>query len=140
MKRRGKGEGSISKRASGYFQASYTGSDGRRYYLQGRTRTEAREKLHAALRDKALGVFVAGNSQTISTFLATWLRGSEAPRTYERYAGQIRLHVVPYLGDVPIRKLTPQHLSELYAQLTLSPASIAHLHRVLRSALAEALR
>lgn len=143
MRRRGKGEGSISRRANGYFQASYTGSDGKRYYLQARTRQEATEKLQAALRDKALGVFVAGNSQTLDTFLASWLRGSKgrlAPRTYERYSGQIRLNVVPYIGDVPIRKLTPQHLSDLYATLNLSPASIAHLHRVLRSALAEGMR
>lgn len=143
MRRRSKGEGGLTKRATGHWQATYVGSDGQRHYLYAVTRREAAEKLTAALRDKALGIYVAGSSQTLSQFLAAYLAdaaGRLRPSTLERYAGQVRLHVVPHLGDLPLRKLTPQHLSALYGRLALSlaPASIVHLHRILHSALEQA--
>jgi len=143
MRRRGKGEGSLTQRAGGRWQASYVGSDTRRHYLYAPTRKAAAAALAAALRDKELGVFVAGPSQTVSAYLETWLRHTASrlgPRTLERYAGQARLHVAPAIGDVALRKLTPQHLAELYAALQLAPASIAHLHRVLHAAFDQALK
>jgi integrase len=142
MRRRGKGEGGITRRSDGRWQASYVGSDGRRHFLYGATRREAIEKLTAALRDKALGVYVAGPSQTVAQFLAAYLasrRSDLGPRTFERYAGQIR-HATDAIGDVQLRRLTPQHLAQLYAELDLSSTSIAHLHSVLRGALGQALR
>lgn len=143
MRRRAKGEGALVKRKDGRFQASYVGSDSRRHYLYAPTRKAAAATLAAALRDKELGVFVAGPSQTVSAYLETWLHHTASrlgPRTLERYTGQVRIHVAPSIGDVSLRKLTPQHLAELYAGLQLAPASIAHLHRVLHAAFDQALK
>lgn len=143
MRRRGKGEGGLTRRADGAWQASYVGSDDRRHYLYAPTRKEAAAALAAALRDKELGLYVGGPSQTVDQYLTSWLRhaaGRLGERSLERYAGQIRIHVVPAIGSVPLRRLTPQQLAELYAGLTLAAASIAHLHRVLHSAFDQALR
>jgi integrase len=137
--RRIRGSGGISKRSDGRFQASYVGADGRRHYLYGQTRRAVSDRLTAAIRDRDLGLI--GTSQTVGSFMASWLRQLHvAPRTRERYEGQIRLHVLPTLGALPLRRLTPQHLSELYASLTLSPASIAHLHAVIHGALDQAMK
>jgi len=147
MRRRDRGDGYLgrSARSDGRWRASYVGSDGKRHYLHGSTRAEAKEKLGAALRDKAAGLYVAGPSQTLEAFLADWLRdaaGRLGPRTVERYAGLIRLHVNPTLGAIPLRKLAPQDIVRLYADLrsTLAPASIAQLHAVLHGALNQAVR
>lgn len=145
MRRRGKGEGGLTRRGGGSWQASYVGSDDRRHYLYAPTRRAAAAALAAALRDRELGLFVAGPSQTVDQYLATWLRlaGDRlGPRTLERYAGQVRIHVVPTIGPVLLRKVTPQHLADLYAQLgaSLSASSIAHLHRVLHSAFDQAVQ
>lgn len=142
MRRRAKGDGGLTQRTDGRWQGTYVGSDGRRHYVYGQTRRVAAEKLGAALRDKELGVYVAGPSQSVAQFLTAYLasrRGDLGPRTHERYAGQIG-HAIAALGDVPLRRLQPQQLAELYAGLALSPTSVAHLHRVLRAAFDQALR
>lgn len=146
MIRRDKGSGYLSRkpRADGRWRASYVGSDGKRHYLHGATKAEAKEKLAAALRDKASGLFVAGPSQTVGELLETWLRhkrSSLAPRTVVRYEGLIAQHIVPAIGSVQIRKLMPQHLAELYLQLgaSLSPRTIGQVHAVLHGALKQAV-
>lgn len=145
VKRRAKGEGSLTKRVDGRYQGSYIGSDGRRHYLYGRDRKAVKDRLEGALKEMELGVFVAGPGQSVRQFLEAWLTDANArlrPRTAQRYESLIRLHVVPTLGDVSLRKLTPQHLSSLYAELLAkqSPASVAQLHAVLFGAFRLAMR
>jgi integrase len=145
MKRRAKGEGSLVKRSDGRFQGSYVGSDGKRHYVYARTRKEASDKLTLMLKEMELGVFVAGPGQSVRQFLEAWLKDARArlrPRTVERYESLIRLHVIPTLGDVTLRKLTPQHLATLYATLLekQAPASVAQLHAVLFGAFRLAMR
>lgn len=147
MTRRDRGSGYLARRPrpDGRWRASYVGSDGRRHYLHGATKAEAREKLQAALRDKAAGLHVAGPSQTVGEFLSAWLRhkrASLAASTATRYAGQIEQHIVPHLGSVQLRRLTPQHVADLYLILgdTLAPASIRQVHAILRGALGQAVR
>lgn len=142
MRRRAKGDGGLTQRQDGRWQGSYVGSDARRHYVYGAMRKEASDRLTAALRDKELGVYVAGPSQSTAQFLIAYLasrRGDLGPRTLERYAGQID-HAIAAIGEIPLRRLAPQHLADLYAGLDLAPTSIAHLHRVVRAALDQALR
>lgn len=132
------------RRADGRYQRSYTGADGRRHYVYAETRREVDRKLHEALRDKELGLYVAGPSQSVEQFLVAWLRSLRdqvRPTTLERYEQQVRGHAIPALGKIPLRKLQPQHVADLYAGLrdSLSPASIRHLHAVLHSALKQAV-
>ena len=145
MKRRAKGEGSFSKRKDGRYQASYLGSDGKRHYLYGRDRKVVKDRLDVALKEMELGVFVAGPGQSVRQFLMAWQADAKArlrPRTVQRYESLIRIHVLPTLGDVPLRKLTPQQLSNLYSSLLThqSSASVAQLHAVLFGAFRLALR
>lgn len=147
MRRRERGDGYLARRAraDGRWRASYVGSDGKRHYLHGATRAEAKEKLAAALRDKASGLFVAGPSQTVAEFLASWMRhkrASVAPRTAERYAGLIEQHIAPAIGALQLRKLMPQHVADLYLALgaTLAPATIGQVHAILHGALDQAVR
>lgn len=147
MRRRDRGSGYLARkpRPDGRWRASYVGSDGRRHYLHGVTKAEAREKLQAALRDKTAGLHVAGPSQTVDEFLHAWLRhkrASLAASTATRYAGQIEQHIVPHLGSVQLRRLTPQHVADLYLALgdSLAPATIRQVHAILRGALGQAVR
>lgn len=142
MSRRAKGEGGLTQRSDGRWQGTFVGSDRRRHYVYGPTKKATSKKLGDAIRDRELGVYVAGRSQTVEAFLTAYLasrQGDLGPRTHERYAVQIR-HAIAALGDVPLRRLQPHQLAALYASLQLSPTSIAHLHRVLRSAFDQALR
>lgn len=134
-----------TKRSDGRWQTSYTGSDGRKRYLYGRTRREVVEAKAAVEKELEMGVFVAGPGQPTSQFLSTWLdhrKGSLRAKTFQRYESQIRLYALPALGDVELRKVTPQHLVRVYTELleTRSSASVAQLHAILHSAFKTAVK
>ncbi len=82
---------------------------------------------------------------TVATVIEQWLAtgGPAGEATRQVYAGYIRLHVLPALGDVPLRKLGVADLERWYASLRdkgLSPASIRKAHTIVRAALAHAVR
>ena len=65
------------------------------------------------------------------------------PTTYDSYERVIRVRVLPDLGKVKLRSLTPQQLQALYNKLLqkpLSPTSVVRTHAVLHSAFDQALR
>lgn len=148
--RRGHGEGGISHRKDGRWEAridlGYENGKRRRKAIYGKTRKEVAQKLHAALKAKQDGVIFVPENQNVATYLADWLeavRPTVRERTHHRYEQYVRLHIVPTLGKVRLAKLTPQHLRSLYSSKLaegLSPTTVVHLHRVLHGALKQAGR
>jgi integrase len=144
--KRGNGEGSIYQRADGKWCSALWAENGKRKVIYGRTREEVADKLVLALADRAKGLPLAVERQTVKQFLVQWLEGTAKhrlrPGTYRRYEELTRLHAIPTLGKLTLAKLTPQHLSHLYGQkLTegLSPRTVEFLHPTLHCALKEAV-
>ena len=90
---------------------------------------------------------------TVAEFLTDWLVQSEPtrrPTTSVSYERCVRDHMVPFLGDVVLRDLAPDHVRAWQAVLlqkplrfrkgTLSPITVRYCHRLLRRALQDALR
>src|SRR5919107_3564182 len=148
--RRGNGEGSISRRKDGRWEAKYTAhtADGpKRRALYGKTRKEAADKLTRALADRASGYTFDAENITVGEYLERWLndsdRGSVRTSTYERHEQIVRLHLKPAFGRVKLSKLTPAHVQGLYRDKLdsgLSPATVQKIHTVLHKALAQALK
>lgn len=95
--------------------------------------------------DKGLPVGL-NERQTTQHYLTNWLemmRPTLRPQTWKRYHDLLMLHVAPRLGNVPITKLTAQHIQRLYAAKMaegLSPTTVHHLGTVIHGALAKAER
>lgn len=70
--RRGKGEGSISKRKDGRWQARYQ-ANGKRKYVYGRTRREVAKKLAAALSEINSGLVYDDKVITVRQHIGSWL-------------------------------------------------------------------
>jgi integrase len=148
--RRGNGEGSISRRTDGRWEAKYTAhtADGpKRRGLYGKTRKEAADKLAKVLADRAGGYTFDTENMTVGEYLDRWLidsdRGSVRTSTYARHEQIVRLHLKPALGRVKLSKLTPAHLQGLYRDKLdsgLSPATVQKIHTVLHKALTQALK
>ena len=83
--RRGRGEGSITKRADGRWMAQVDlgWQDGkrRRKALYGRTRREVQEKLREALHRKERGLPALPERETVGAFLLRWLDSQAEPRS-----------------------------------------------------------
>ena len=63
------------------------------------------------------------------------------PIAYEQYQRQVRVHIVPSLGQVKLRNLSPELVQELYASKIaagLKPASVSYIHVTLLNALEHA--
>src|ERR687898_1339700 len=111
-KKRGNGEGSISRRKNGGWIGQYTvyTAEGRkRKTLYGKTRAEAAEKLTKAMADRDGGIVYDAGKQTVGEYLTRWLADSVKDmvrqRTYERYESIVRVHLVPAIGGIKLKKL-----------------------------------
>lgn len=61
------------------------------------------------------------SSGRFSAWLAGWLDGLRlAPSTKASYRKNVRLHVVPYVGDVPLASVSSARLTALYTELAAS--------------------
>jgi integrase len=145
-RRRGKGEGSIYRRASdGRWVAALIMDDGRRVVRRASSRKDAAAKLEQLLKVRAEGQTLAADRST-AAFLTEWLavvRNTVSPGTFERCEQYIRVHAIPALGRIKLGRLTPQHFQRLYQDKLaagLSPTTVNHLHTVLHGAFTEAMR
>jgi integrase len=79
-------------------------------------------------------------------YLTGWLesvRHSLAAKTHERYASLLCKHVISVIGAIQIGRLTSDHVEMIYDRLRskgLSQRTCLHVHRVLHTAFADAVR
>ncbi len=149
---RGNGDGDVWPRKNKEgkvtsYQGSFIGPDGKRHYVSGKNKEEARTKLRRARSDVDRGVFFADPKLRVADYLDQWLndsvRGNVEPVTHESYARLVRVHISPALGNVKLAKLTPAHLQGFYRDKLdagLSPRTVQYLHVVLHRALKQARR
>jgi integrase len=141
------GEGSLTRRSNGTWQAAISLPNGRRKYFYSKTREEARRKLVKAVHARDTGTFVDAHRITVGEFLDYWLaevvRPNVRPWIYAGYEVHVRLHLKPGLGLLPLDKLTPMHVQQLLNQKIadgMKPRSVRYIRGTLRTALSEAVK
>jgi integrase len=84
---------------------------------------------------------------TLQQFLETWLSEVARPNlrasTFATYESHARKHIIPALGRVPLQHLTPQEVQSFVNDKLakgLAPRTVADMHAVLRTSLAQALK
>lgn len=160
-KRRANGEGSIRKRKDGRWEGRYTaGRDpqiGKLVYknVLGKTQAETKEKLKRAIEENAELDFSKAGEYTIGQWMDVWFENCAKikvrPSSHQTYRGYIDHHIKPYIGDIPLGKLTTLDLQRLYKKLLsegrvdraeaekqpkgLSPKTVRNINQVISSAL-----
>ncbi len=142
-----KGDG-ITKRKDGRYMAHYTVQtpDGpKRKVIYGGKYKDVEKRLNEARGDAARGITYDAGKQTVGEYLARWLsdsvRDTVRQRTYERYESIVRVHLIPSIGRVKLKALTPAHVRALYRERLdsgLAARTVLHLHRTLSKALKQA--
>jgi len=114
MGKRGNGEGSITRRKDGLYMARYTvqtATGPKRKALYGKTRGEVSEKLTKAMANRDGGLVFDADNLKIEDYMTRWLadsvRNTVKATTYETYERLTRLHLVPALGRVKLKNLSP---------------------------------
>ena len=164
-KKRANGEGNIRKRKDGRWEGRYTaGYDektGKRIIksVLGKTQAEVKEKLARAIAEAEVLDTQRTDEYTLGTWLQTWYELYAKPHlrfsTAEYYRRGIELHIIPRLGDIPLKKLTGRDLQWLYKDLQehgrlreaqkgkqpgLSDSTIRGIHTMLHNALDRAVK
>ncbi len=126
------------------------GDNGRpdRRHVAGATRAEVTRKVRELekLRDSGRAA-TAGRPPTVETWLTHWLENIAArsvrSRTLDGYRTYIQRYAIPGVGAHRLDRLQPEHVEALYARLEragLTAGTVHSLHRILRTALNEAVR
>ena len=117
------------------------------------TRRDANRALTEILSRLERGTYVEPSKETVAVYLSSWLDAQRArlrPSTLASYDGNVKAHIIPALGPVPLQRLTAGHLDVLYADLLqngrtdgrggLGPRTVRYVHVILKRALSDAVR
>lgn len=132
----------------------FTGQRMRRWHSGYSTKRDAERARTEVLTRLDHGTYVEPDRRAPGPYLEIdWLPAMRArlrASTWDSYARNIRLHIVPVLGGVALQALTPARLNEFYAHLLengrrdgrggLAPKTVRYLHGILRKALEDAVR
>lgn len=116
------------------------------------TRDAAADALREALVKVRRDEWAEPSRQPLRDYLATWLDGLRlAPATVASYRKNMRLHVIPQLGSLPLASLTSVRIRALYRELEtsgradhregegLSARTVRYVAQILHAALEEAV-
>lgn len=166
-------QGSIKKDASGRWffvvDVSPVGAPKRRQVRQRgfKTKREALEELQKLQDQARTGGYVQPSKQTLGAFLSEWIetiRPTIRPSTWASYERNLRVHVIPRIGDFPLQGIDPGTIARLYAALLvdghrgvngyakpsdestnarpagLSPRTVSYIGTILHRALGDAVQ
>jgi integrase len=146
------GRSSIRPHADGHWYGfvsmglDVTGKADRRH-VRAKTQAEVTRKVRKLEKERDEGrVTTTGRAPTVETYLQAWLRSCERsglrPSTLRGYATYMNQYAIPRLGAHRLDRLRAEHIESLYdwmAKQGRKPATIANMHRTLRSALNQAV-
>ncbi|MGB3926504.1 MAG: site-specific integrase [Caldicoprobacterales bacterium] len=91
------------------------------------------------------GTYFEPTKMSVAEYLRHWIKVHSpnlAKSTVDDYTGVIENHLIPELGNLPLAKLSPLHLQDLYKrkQEEYSGRTVQKIHRILRKALDVAVK
>jgi integrase len=148
--RRGRGEGGLfwDERRQRFIAEVTVGYSpaGKRIVRRGsgRTKTEARQRLKAVLRDVDDGLTVEPRHVTVAEVVEDWLAyglAGRSPSTVAKCRTLCRTHVLPALGARKLRELTAADVDRWLASKAevLSTSTLQNLHNYLHRAVSRAM-
>jgi integrase len=159
-KRRSPGEGGASPYTTRagerwLWKTTLTLADGSRKQVMRRgfeTKKAALADLRDALAASGRTGYAEPSKILLGEYLAGWLDSLRlAPSTVASYRKNVRLHIAPNVGSIPLASLTPVTLDKLYKRLEtggradhkagqgLSARTVRYIHTILSSALRDAV-
>lgn len=156
-KRRPSGDGMVRKREDGRWEGRIVvghkaNGDSIFRYIYADTQKELTAKLRQNINAYQGVDLTEESSMTLSQWLDKWLeeyvKGTIRESTLEGYRRDIMNHVIPYLGEKPLRKVAAADLRSLYEKLLergrmkggnheagLSPTTVRSIHNIIHHAL-----
>ncbi|MBQ6403179.1 MAG: site-specific integrase [Oscillospiraceae bacterium] len=149
------GAGSIRKRSDGRWEARYsngwtkTGRQ-RQISIYGKTQQEVRQKLAKVIAEIDEGTHIEPSKIKVGEWMEIWLDeycGDKKYSTVKGYRANVRTHIKPEIGNIPLGKLTTTDIQKFYNRLLkppdgspgICPKTIKNTHGVLSKAMSVAV-
>lgn len=151
QKKRGQGEGTISKRSNGTWCGRITiGKDEngkqKRKAFYGKTKVEVQKKMISAQNDLNNGVYTEPSNFTVEQWLDIWLaeykKNFVKPTSYTTYRTRINTHIKPAIGKYKLKDLRIDLIQKMINNLKmagLAPETIKGVYNTAHSALEQAV-
>jgi integrase len=117
-KQNGNGQGTVYPRKNkqgkiiGY-RGSYYAPDGKRRYVSAKRKGDAKRALRQAMTDADRGFVFDGETLTLEDYLTCWLidsvKDTVRRSTYAQYESVVNRHIIPALGRLTLKSITPAH-------------------------------
>lgn len=130
-----------------------SGNRRRKWHSFSGTKQQAQVECARLISEMRGGTYIEPSKITIAQHMERWLdhiKSQISPRTHERYGEIVRKNIIPPLGAVFITKLRPAQISDAYAKALasgrvdgkggLAPTTVVYMHRLIKHALAQAVR
>ncbi|MGD8457496.1 MAG: site-specific integrase [Anaerolineales bacterium] len=114
-KRRSNKEGHFHQRKNGSWRVQLY-YQGRRLSFSAKSKKECQDWLGETLELTKAGISIQGLTIKTSEFLTLWLnnkQGSISDKVHSQYAQVTRDYIVPNIGQLKLRKITPLHIIKL---------------------------
>ncbi len=119
-----------------------------------KTKREAEIEQNKILKELYQGTYTQPSDETLAEYVECWLedyvKSQNKLSTHSSYEYLLKTHVIPELGNIPLARLQPAQIQQLYSQkLTsgrkdgqggLSPTTVKRIHVVLNHALKTAVK
>jgi len=151
-KKRGNGEGTIVKVKDGLWRGAVViGRDEKgnlkRKWFNGKTKKEVIDKMQPVLALINTGEYVEPSKTSLGEWLDVWLseykKNVLKPTTYDSYETNIRHHLKPGLGHIPLKDLKTfdiqRFINEKYESGNASTALLRKLKNILHGSLKQAI-
>ena len=148
--------GSIRERSPGRWaiilDVIKDGTRKRKWHSFEGTKREAQKECARLIAAMSAGTYIVPSKTTLAAYLDVWLadiKSRVTPKTHVRYSELARTNIVPLLGETLLKDLQPAAISHAYAHMLesghrrgggLSAGTVRHCHRLLKQALAQAMR
>src|SRR5918912_4423756 len=150
-RQRGNGAGTVYPRKNRdgkvtSYRGSYFAPDGKRRYVSAKRKGDAERALREAMTDADRGFVFDGGTLTLENYLTRWLRDSVKDTvrrsTFVQYKSVVNRHLIPALGRLKLKAITPAHARSLYREKLdggLAPRTVQYIHVTLHKALKQAV-
>jgi integrase len=131
-----------------------TGRRLRHYETISGAKRQAEQRLAEVRVSIEKGSYIKPQKTTLAEWLSNWINGYVTTncgiRTIQSYESEVKHHLIPALGAIPLTQLQPQHLQNYYACALsrgrvdgrggLSARTVQYHHRILSEALSHAMK
>jgi integrase len=116
------GLGSFRQRRNGLWEGRITLPDGERVSVYGKTETEVKHEVRERLRDAERGLDTRRGAVTVKAYMTQWIAdakesGHIREGTWRAYNGHVQNHIIPALGRLQLRNLTPHHVNQMLSKI-----------------------